>query len=518
MSLYLDHFGLNELPFRITPAVDFFYRGSKRGEILDAIKYAITNGEGILAVFGEVGSGKSVLCRVLMHELRNKADLVYVANPSLTDREIVYHIAEELELDLDGERHQIASALQSHLIAKHAQGHRTVVCVDEAQAMPDASLEQIRLLSNLETSREKLIQIVMFGQPELADKLSQQHMRQLRERITSSFTLRTYKPQEVRDYIALRLAAAGFRGGRELIKPAACDYIASVSQGISRRINILCDKAMLAAFAENSPVVKLRHAKLAARDARYRSMVYRPTYRPEQNRRIWKIVFASLVVAVAVVVTAFQIQWLDETDGSNQAAEVLAAAVQTNPDPALPSTSSSLSLANPSPSTPVSIAVDSIRVVVAPSAPSPEPARVVAPAVAVVAPAPTIKITLIDNQRWQSYPSGSYLRQRLNATQTLLKHLDTTNFYTARIITVPRSNAIEIEKFLRDIARFYSIRNVMVYPALAENEENFVITYGQYESEFQAELFVHEMPSFFRIGKPFAQALAVSQFEASNHW
>ncbi|MBF2735842.1 MAG: hypothetical protein ISN26_07225, partial [Betaproteobacteria bacterium AqS2] len=125
---------------------------------------------------------------------------------------------------------------------------------------------------------------------------------------------------------------------------------------------------------------------------------------------------------------------------------------------------------------------------------------------------------LVDNPRWRTYPPGSYLRQRLNATQTQFSAQAAGDSYTARILTVPRDRAVETERYLRDLARFFSIRNVMIYPAVAEGAEVFVISYGLYPSEFQAELFIHELPSFFRADRPFTQALAVSQLEAAAHW
>ena len=492
MSLYLDHFKLHELPFRITPAVEFFYRGCVRGETLDALKYAINNGEGIMSVVGEVGAGKSMLCRMLMTDLAQEVQLVYVANPSFSDLEIIFHIAEELGIDIATEHHQVARNLQTRLIELHQEGKRILVCIDEAQAMPDASLEQIRLLSNLETGVDKIVQIVMFGQPELTDKLNQRHMRQLRERITSSFNLRNLNASEVREYIKYRLTTAGNTGNREIFTPGALTTIAKVSQGISRRINILCDKSMLAAFAENSDRIERSHAQQAARDARYRRM---DGYDPEAintGNQHGKLLFGSLAVLAAVAAVAYQI---------TSVPSVPATATTPEPEPAPIAPQQPIATTNP----PVI------------ATPPPAPAVKPAPTQPVTSPADPA-VVLIDNPRWSVFPPTSYLRSRLNATQTLFTILDDPNRYTARILTVPRNRAIEIERFLRDLARFFTIRNVMIYPAVAENQEVFVITYGSYPSEFQAELFIHELPSFFRSNKPFTQALAVSQLEATTSW
>lgn len=497
MSLYLEHFNLRELPFRITPAVAFFYRGCVRGETLEALKYAIHNGEGIMAVSGEVGTGKSMLCRVLMNELVNEVELVYIANPSLAQQDIVFHIAEELGLDVDGERHRISRNLQNHLLELHGQGRRVLVCIDEAQAMPDESLEQIRLLSNLETATDKVVQIIMFGQPELTDKLSQKHMRQLRERITSSFNLRKLNADEVSDYVNHRLRSAGMEAGQELFEASAISATAKVSQGIARRINILCDKAMLAAFADASNAVTATHVKKAAADARYKRMDEEGHEKtdPTNYLRTW---LAGLAATAAVAAIAYQVTQQN---------------ILVEPEPIPASTITSA----PAPPPPVAT-----QKTAAPAPVQPATATAVRPAQQTPTSAspdlPAAAVATVDNPRWASYPPSSYLRQRLNATETLFSQAGTARQYTARVITVPRGNAIATERYLRDIARFFTIRNVMIYPAVAENEQVFVITYGIFPSEFQAELFIHELPSFFRTNKPFIQAMAVTRLEAAGNW
>jgi len=168
--MYLDHFGLKEPPFRITPDTDFFFQGANRGATLEALLYAITHDEGIVKVSGEVGSGKTMLCRVLMERLPATVETIYLANPSLSRDEILFAIGDELKLPLEkGPR--ILRALQEHLIRLFGEGRRVVVLIDEAHAMPDETLEEIRLLSNLESNRHKLLQIVLFGQSELDEHL-----------------------------------------------------------------------------------------------------------------------------------------------------------------------------------------------------------------------------------------------------------------------------------------------------------------------------------------------------------
>ncbi len=170
--MYLEHFGLNEAPFRITPHTEFFFAGGNRGATLEALIYAITHDEGIVKVSGEVGSGKTMLCRMLMERLPEHVDTIYLANPTLSRDEILYAIVDELGLEVAQERSTaVIRALLQHLIGLYAEGRHVVLLIDEAHAMPPETLEQIRLLSNLETQRHKLLQIVLFGQPELNEIL-----------------------------------------------------------------------------------------------------------------------------------------------------------------------------------------------------------------------------------------------------------------------------------------------------------------------------------------------------------
>lgn len=267
--MYTQHFGLHEAPFGITPNPAFFYTGNARGEILSALLYAVTHGEGIVKVTGEVGCGKTMLCRMLETRLPKGVDVLYLVNPTLCPQEVLHAIAAELDLDTGGRRSdEVVRALQAELIARHAAGHRVVLLVEEAQAMPLETLEEIRLLTNLETASSKLLQIVLFGQPELDEHLSLPRMRQLRERITHSFDVPPMPRDQIPFFLSHRLRAAGYRGP-ELFSQGAVRLIARGSQGIVRRINVLADKALMAAFADDLPYVNSYHVRQAIEDSRY---------------------------------------------------------------------------------------------------------------------------------------------------------------------------------------------------------------------------------------------------------
>ena len=268
--MYEQHFGLARAPFRITPDPEFFFPGGNRGAVLQALIYAIARGEGIVKVVGEVGSGKTMLCRMLERELPADCEIVYVANPRLDPDTVLHAIATELGLTvaLEDSKLKVLHGLHDYLLAKHAAGRRVVMFIEEAQAMPVETLEEIRLLSNLETTQAKLLQIVLFGQPELDDKLALHEIRQLRERITHGFDLTPLKREQIRDYLQARLRASGYRGDG-LFAPGAIRAIETASLGLLRRINVLADKALLAAYAGQAGQVERDHVRRAVADSEF---------------------------------------------------------------------------------------------------------------------------------------------------------------------------------------------------------------------------------------------------------
>ncbi len=302
MSLYLEHFGLREPPFRITPHTDFFFTGANRGPTLDALIYAITRDEGIVAVTGEVGSGKTMLCRMLLERLPDDVESLYLANPSLSREEILGAIADELGIPVSGKTtHSMIRALQDALVARYAAGKRVVLLIDEAHAMPAESLEEIRLLSNLESKATKLLQIALFAQPELDARLAENDMRQLRERITQHFSLAPLQGEEVTNYIEFRLRTAGYRGPNPFTAKAI-DIIADVSEGLSRRINIVADKALLAAYSSGTHQVDVKEVKTAAQDARFVPIARKPALGlPRLATGQWVALGALLIAALAAL-------------------------------------------------------------------------------------------------------------------------------------------------------------------------------------------------------------------------
>ena len=265
--MYLKHFGLTEMPFGITPDTSFTYSVQYHQEALNTLLLALNEGEGFVKISGEVGTGKTLLCRRLLQTLDDDWVTAYLPNPNLDAKTLFLALAEELgikdaaELDQYHLIRRINLVLLNHARAKK----RVVVCIDEAQAMPVETLEALRLLSNLETEKRKLLQIVLFGQPELDEKLHRPDVRQLLQRIVFHYRLGGLKKSETGHYVAHRLRVAGYLG-EGLFTPAALRALHRASGGTPRLINILAHKSLMSVFGEGRQLVKVRHVRLARKD------------------------------------------------------------------------------------------------------------------------------------------------------------------------------------------------------------------------------------------------------------
>lgn len=265
--MYLKHFGLSQTPFSLTPNTGFFFGLSPHVEALQVLQTALQTGEGFIKVTGEVGTGKTLLCRKLINDLPSGFHCAYLPNPYLTPAELRWAVANELGLHYakDIDQQQLTGLIQQQLLELSRHGQAIVLVLDEAQALPDDSLEALRLFTNLETESCKLLQVVLFGQPELDERLKRQEFRQLRQRITFSYNLRPLTWDETDAYIRYRLAIAG-RQGEALFTPKLTRKIANASRGIPRLINILAHKALLLSFGEGVTRVKASHVRDAILD------------------------------------------------------------------------------------------------------------------------------------------------------------------------------------------------------------------------------------------------------------
>lgn len=263
---YLEHFGFRQRPFTLTPDRALFFPQSHR-PVLDAVNYAVSRGEPILKIVGEVGTGKTLLCRLLLQNLVARGDLVgFVAVPQADHQATLLAVGREFGLDTEScaDTYQ---ALSDRLIQVHAAGRRAVLVVDEAQALAREGLETIRLLSNLETDEDKLLQIVLFGQPELDRILRRYSMRQITQRITFNFTTQPFDIQTGMAYIRYRVDGTRVAPSHsEIFTPRAMKAIVRAANGIPRVINILADRALLAAYAADRERVLRRDARRAIAD------------------------------------------------------------------------------------------------------------------------------------------------------------------------------------------------------------------------------------------------------------
>ncbi|MDP0500686.1 MAG: AAA family ATPase [Verrucomicrobiota bacterium JB022] len=265
--MYQQFYGMREMPFHITPDPRFLYLAPTHQEALAHLRYGINERKGFIVLTGEVGCGKTTICRQLLNELAGQnVETALILNPRLTETEMLEAILTELgQTPVHGSKHHLLEQLNRHLLALILEGRNIVVLIDESQNLSFETLEQLRLLSNLETDSHKLLQIILIGQPELRERLKEERLRQLRQRVLVHYDLRRLSRDEVAHYIQHRLTLAGCQG-RPVFTPRAIARIHRRSQGIPRIINNLCDKSLLAAYVRNQDVVGYHEVGRAIRE------------------------------------------------------------------------------------------------------------------------------------------------------------------------------------------------------------------------------------------------------------
>ena len=521
--MYLEHFGLSTRPFRITPNTEFFYPGCRRGEILDALLYAVTSGEGIVKVVGEVGSGKTMLCRVLMERLPPQAHTILLANPALSRDEMIYAIADELEINPQSERlslvllglqerlialygdsqrvdsihvlnpslgrdemlHTIAEELgielppderagniirllRERLIAAYAGGRQVVLFIDEAQAVPLDTLEEVRLLSNLETDTHKLLQIVLLGQPELDQNLALPRTRQIRERITHSFNLPPMTRDVVREYVLFRMRTAGYRGP-DPFSDEAIKMISTASRGVTRLINILADKALLAAFAADTHSVGKAHVGAAIRDSD-------PADVQAPTRGAWLRVAGAMTALIAAAAIGALMTHLMVQNGAPMPEVQAAAQAEPKPKPR----------PDPEPVALVAATEAEIRQDAAVDAAKPEtaPGPVVAAQALVKIDAVPMKVT-----------AGGYLERRLAATAQWLG--DTSESHWTIQLGLAESADLA-ERFLVGAQGNLALERLYTYRVVAVSGERYAIAYGGFSDRESALAALAALPDRYR--------------------
>jgi MSHA biogenesis protein MshM len=265
--MYLSHYGIKEFPFTLTPNTRYFFGLPSHKEAIQVLLTALSTGEGFIKVTGEVGTGKTLICRKLLNELPNNLVAAYIPNPYLTPAELRRAVASELNVLLtdNTDQQEFSQRIQERLISINQEKKGVVLIIDEAQALPVESIEALRLITNLETETRKLLQVVLFGQPELNHKLSLPELRQLNQRVTFSYTLQLMDSDQVYQYVKHRMNISGYRGG-DLFDRKCCSLIFKASKGTPRIVNVLCHKALMLAYGEGLQKISQSHVRLSIKD------------------------------------------------------------------------------------------------------------------------------------------------------------------------------------------------------------------------------------------------------------
>ena len=316
LNVYQDYYGFSEKPFDLTPDPKYLYLSPKHKEVLAHLVYGLQENNGFLKIIGEVGTGKTMICRSFLQELRTDFSIAYVFNPAINELELLQTINSELGLpsEMDSKK-KLVDTLNAFLLSERKKGHRVVVIIDEAQALQVKVLDQLRLLSNLETDTEKLIQIVLIGQPELDQLLKKSELRQLRQRITISWELLPLNRDETRGYIQHRINVA-LGKGRVQFARSAVELIYKYSHGIPRMINVLADRSLLIAYTMNTKKITPKIVRPAVKD------VGGLTPLPTWMGTLWKSVLPGLLALTILLFGANYLMLSDFTKANREEKDI----------------------------------------------------------------------------------------------------------------------------------------------------------------------------------------------------
>lgn len=511
--MYLGHFGLFEQPFAHTSITDFFYEGAGRGATLDALIYMLTHGEGvegIIKLTGETGSGKTALCQVLMTRLPDRMKTVYLSKQNLSRDELFHSIASELKFELAEsamvEARTIVAIcdLQNALIEKYADGKQVVLLVDEAHTLPAETLEALRLFYELESSHHKLLQIVLFGQPELEHTLALPPMRQLKNRITHHLIMQPFNDKAVNDYLMFRMRAAGYRGP-DIFTSEAVRLIAMASGGLIRRINLLADKSLLVAFAAHTRGIEAHHVRMAIYDSGIKR-------RHSPNPRI---VGASAMLAVVVLgVLGWQALHSTPTSGTSTVASPVDATTSVPLSAPPVSSPPAVALAAPSapPAASASVSGSGSPTPTAPlvlSEPSPSPGPSAPPR-----PLETVAGTIASTQGGLATTTEQHataklsfggvklaghklLEQRIEATKQIMATAD-KSYYSIQLFATESVQPDRMERFLIRAQSLVNLSDLYIHPVTNDGQAKFRVSYGIYPSRDQASAAEAELPQKYK--------------------
>jgi type II secretory pathway predicted ATPase ExeA len=518
VKMYLSHFGLSGQPFADSSATDFFYEGANRGATLDALVYVLTHGEGtegIIQVIGDAGSGKTTLCRTLIKRLPAQMHAVYLAKPDFSREEFLHSVM--CELDPGSAENPISTVrttvsieeLQRALTGKHADGGQVVLLVDEAHTLLGETLEEVLALYDLESQRHKLLQIVLFGQAELENRLASPQMRKLKDRVTHRFALQPFNTKAVEEYLMRRVRAAGCRD-TGIFSAEAAKLISRASGGHVRQIDILADKSLLAASIADTSEVEAHHVNAAAEDSGIGRRSSSGSWRKWQVFLGRRTVDAVAVFSTVVVVVLVVLGWHDIRSPSPEVASLVAslpleattpASVSIPaPEPVYSTLATAITPGTP-PSVSAAAAPSGISRSVSAVASTPVPPE----AVAGMAPSTESKPAAEIGQRSTArthiagveLAGNALLEQRLEATTNTVRKTD-KNFYTIQLFATENIQPDRMERFLLRARSQVDLSDLYVHPVSNGNQAKFIVTYGIYPSRDEADAAVAGLPEKYQ--------------------
>jgi type II secretory pathway predicted ATPase ExeA len=523
-SAYLDHFGLTEEPFSDPSVPGFFFEGANRGATLDSLIYTLTHGEGeegIIEVTGPAGSGKTRLCRLTANRLPRHMRTIYMGNPNASKEEFIGSIAETLNLELtddpEGTGPPVShlERLSRALIEKCAAGARFVLLIDEAHSAPPEILEEVRLLYDLVSAHNKLLQVVLFGEASLDKLLALTQLHRLRSRITRHFFLQPIIAVSLKDYLMHRLRAAGYQGPN-IFTPPALRLIASVSSGVIERINILADKSLLAAFHDNTKNVMPQHVRSAIQHSGL------------GHDRDWpastKYIAGGSVIAV--VIAGFAIgEFVRPPSASAPDHDISGSAVAYSGAPSSAPLSTPLIAAMPTYDTvpgPTSVMTSPAPPISSTPPPAPQPNLSPNLSPKNIVPGDTTPRSRHDGPRATDIPTGDnlttsagqrrgtksaiagvkladypLLHERVDATAKMLGTTDKQHF-TIQLFSTENIQADRMERFLSRARSLVNLSDLYVYPVTAAGQAKFRVAYGVYLTRRQADTAASDLPQKYQ--------------------